>query len=157
MDHFITATCRDVCGKMAGSGGFEGVAFHSVDAVFLDLPEPWLAIDDAIRVLQPRKILCCYSLRHISWILFQIAWVSYADPSLRVGQSTSISLFLLRLFQRLLLSPLGREVHSRRAGMLRKPMNFSREILPPQKEPPQSRDFDAYSTVILSDKYFHTR
>ena len=61
MDHLITVTCRDVCGKTAGSGGFEGVASHSVDAVFLDLPEPWLAIDDAIRVLQPGKILCCYS------------------------------------------------------------------------------------------------
>ena len=39
----VTVTCRDVCGKYADNeGGFAGVADLLADAVFLDLPEPWL-------------------------------------------------------------------------------------------------------------------
>jgi hypothetical protein len=36
----ITVQCRDVCGKTSGTGGFSGVEDVSIDAVFLDLPEP---------------------------------------------------------------------------------------------------------------------
>ena len=56
----ITVQCRDVCGK-TGSGGFLGVAESSVDAVFLDLPEPWLAIPHALQVLKGSRPVCSYS------------------------------------------------------------------------------------------------
>jgi tRNA A58 N-methylase Trm61 len=58
----VTVTCTDVCGKYdPASCGFVGVTDRSVHAVFLDLPEPWLAIDDALRVLIPGRPICCYS------------------------------------------------------------------------------------------------
>eukprot|EP00596_Hydrurales_sp_CCMP1899_P006836 CAMPEP_0119045494 /NCGR_PEP_ID=MMETSP1177-20130426/40407_1 /TAXON_ID=2985 /ORGANISM="Ochromonas sp, Strain CCMP1899" /LENGTH=393 /DNA_ID=CAMNT_0007017405 /DNA_START=295 /DNA_END=1476 /DNA_ORIENTATION=- len=60
--HLVTVTCKDVCGRIAGDeGGFPGVADQLADAVFLDLPEPWLAIDHVSRVLKPGRNLCCYS------------------------------------------------------------------------------------------------
>ena len=52
--------CRDVCGK-SGLGGFEGVSPNTVDAVFLDLPEPWLAIPHVLNVLKEGSTICSYS------------------------------------------------------------------------------------------------
>jgi tRNA A58 N-methylase Trm61 len=60
----VTVTCGDVCGKYetnTDAHGFAVVADHSVHAVFLDLPEPWLAVDAAKRVLIPGRPICCYS------------------------------------------------------------------------------------------------
>jgi tRNA (adenine57-N1/adenine58-N1)-methyltransferase len=58
----VTVRCKDVCGKTQGTlPGFDGVEDHCADAVFLDLPEPWLVIDDVMRVLKLGKTLCCYS------------------------------------------------------------------------------------------------
>lgn len=59
----ITVTCGDVCGKVdpAGGGGFKGVSPHTADAVFLDLPEPWLALDHAFLALKSNGNICCYS------------------------------------------------------------------------------------------------
>ena len=42
-------------------GGFPNVANATADAVFLDLPEPWLALEHAKRVLKPGRSLCSYS------------------------------------------------------------------------------------------------
>ena len=58
---YATVQCRDVCGCDSEGGGFSGVEDQSIDAVFLDLPQPWLAIDHAAKVLKRGKILCSYS------------------------------------------------------------------------------------------------
>lgn len=42
-------------------GGFPNVGDKEVDAVFLDLPEPWLAMEHVLRVLKPGKTMCSYS------------------------------------------------------------------------------------------------
>jgi tRNA (adenine57-N1/adenine58-N1)-methyltransferase len=58
----ISVTCRDVCGKYSTEqGGFSGLDDNSIDAIFLDLPEPWLALDHAHKILKPGKGICCYS------------------------------------------------------------------------------------------------
>lgn len=60
--HLVQVTCRDVCGKFNDAGGgFLGVEPLSADAVFLDLPEPWLAIEHALHVLKPNRPICSYS------------------------------------------------------------------------------------------------
>jgi hypothetical protein len=56
----VTVQCRDVCGKN-GLGGFEGVEPNTADAVFLDLPEPWLAVQHLLTVLKPGSSVCSYS------------------------------------------------------------------------------------------------
>lgn len=68
LDHLISVTHQDICGKYFADssststpGGFPGVAESSADAVFLDVPEPWLALEHAVKVLKPGKSICCYS------------------------------------------------------------------------------------------------
>jgi tRNA (adenine57-N1/adenine58-N1)-methyltransferase len=39
---------------------FEGVPDMTFDRLVLDLPEPWLAMDQTIHSLQPGGIVCCY-------------------------------------------------------------------------------------------------
>ncbi len=77
--HLVNVHWRDVCGKSTlaektnsgseeedndaltfGSGGFDigGAAAH---AIFLDLPEPWLAIPHAAHTIKPNGTLCSYS------------------------------------------------------------------------------------------------
>lgn len=60
LSNLVTVQCQDVCG-IIGTGGFTGVSDRTVDAVFLDLPSPWLAIPHALRALKPGRTICCYS------------------------------------------------------------------------------------------------
>eukprot|EP00980_Cylindrotheca_fusiformis_P012681 scaffold3103_cov136-Cylindrotheca_fusiformis.AAC.19 len=57
--HLVDVTHKDVCGKH-GSGGFDRPQ-ASVDAVILDLPEPWLAVPHCAHVLKPNARLASYS------------------------------------------------------------------------------------------------
>lgn len=52
---------RDVCAARADGGGFGEELDGKADAVFLDLPEPWLAVEHAKVALKPGKKLCSYS------------------------------------------------------------------------------------------------
>jgi tRNA (adenine57-N1/adenine58-N1)-methyltransferase catalytic subunit len=69
--HLVTVQCRDVCVAPTALdisapdggdvGGFGHVPPGSIDAVFLDLPNPWLALAAAKRAMKPGKNICCYS------------------------------------------------------------------------------------------------
>jgi tRNA (adenine57-N1/adenine58-N1)-methyltransferase catalytic subunit len=75
VDHLVTVRCQDVCipgETLIGSDeaghlntgdvrGFPGVKPGTVDAMFLDVPEPYKAIHYAKALLKPNKVLCCYS------------------------------------------------------------------------------------------------
>lgn len=71
MDSLITVNHHDVCEPLEGetnadsgyaAGGFLGIhEKESVDAIFLDLPEPWRALDYVKDVLKPGRNICCYS------------------------------------------------------------------------------------------------
>ena len=91
IDHLVTVHHKDVCGKAPaglstvnnisssssdngsdnekvdmtmesceGDGGF-GVGGQVADAIFLDLPEPWLAVPHAAFAIKPNHRLCSYS------------------------------------------------------------------------------------------------
>jgi tRNA (adenine57-N1/adenine58-N1)-methyltransferase catalytic subunit len=59
VSHLVTVHHRDVCGKH-GPGGFDRPQ-ASVDAVVLDLPEPWAAVPYAAHCLKPNTRLASYS------------------------------------------------------------------------------------------------
>lgn len=59
VSHLSTVYHRDVCGKH-GPGGF-GLPQASVDAVILDLPEPWLVVPNAAHCLKPNSRIVSYS------------------------------------------------------------------------------------------------
>lgn len=56
VSHLVTVYHKDVCTE-----GFQDLLPHSVDAVFLDLPEPWLALEHAARVLKSSGRIATYS------------------------------------------------------------------------------------------------
>jgi tRNA (adenine57-N1/adenine58-N1)-methyltransferase len=58
LDDIIRVTHADAC-----ADGFilEGMEQLYADAVFLDLPSPWLAIDQVKKCLKPNKMICSFS------------------------------------------------------------------------------------------------
>lgn len=60
VDHLVDVYHRDVCGRDGSGGGF-ALPESSVDAAFLDLPEPWLAIEHARHVLKVNARVATYS------------------------------------------------------------------------------------------------
>lgn len=59
--HLVTVYHKDVCGKKAdGAGGFDRPQ-ASIDAVTLDLPEPWLAVPHAAFCMKPNARIASYS------------------------------------------------------------------------------------------------
>jgi len=62
ISHLVTVHHRDVCGKeCADDGGFDVGRLQAADAIFLDLPEPWLAVPHAAFAIKPNCRLCSYS------------------------------------------------------------------------------------------------
>ncbi|GAX14283.1 hypothetical protein FisN_1Hh479 [Fistulifera solaris] len=60
VNHLVTVHHRDVCAKIEAEAGFD-LPPRSVDAVFLDLPEPWHAVPHAAKVLKPNARIASYS------------------------------------------------------------------------------------------------
>ncbi|KAF2073731.1 hypothetical protein CYY_004964 [Polysphondylium violaceum] len=60
IDKHITVTHRDACKQGFRLDHIEGMV-GSIDAVFLDLPSPWEAIDHAIAVMHEGAMLCSFS------------------------------------------------------------------------------------------------
>ena len=79
VDHLVDVHWRDVCGKpksfeggtnikttdcdddeTIGVGGF-AIGAAKADAIFLDLPEPWLAIPHVAHTIKPNGSVCSYS------------------------------------------------------------------------------------------------
>ena len=60
LSKMVTVQHKDVCGKDGQGGGFDQNE-NSMDAVFLDLPDPWLAVPHAAYVLKPNARLASYS------------------------------------------------------------------------------------------------
>lgn len=56
LSSLITVEVRDIQGT-----GFPNKFCGEVDAVFLDLPQPWLALASAAEVLKPDGVLCSFS------------------------------------------------------------------------------------------------
>jgi tRNA (adenine57-N1/adenine58-N1)-methyltransferase len=63
LDHLVTVHHKDVCGK--GTNDLETAGFdvpnESADAIFLDLPEPWLAVPAAALAIKKDGRICSYS------------------------------------------------------------------------------------------------
>ncbi|KAM9996962.1 hypothetical protein ACTFIZ_001890 [Dictyostelium cf. discoideum] len=58
LDKYITVTHRDACGK---EGFLRQDINNDIDAVFLDLPSPWDAIENAMAVMHDGSMLCSFS------------------------------------------------------------------------------------------------
>jgi tRNA (adenine57-N1/adenine58-N1)-methyltransferase len=56
LSSLITVEVRDIQGK-----GFPEKFCGKVDAAFLDLPQPWLALPSTAEALKPDGILCSFS------------------------------------------------------------------------------------------------
>lgn len=54
--HLLTVTHQDVC-----EHGFGTFPNESADSVFLDLPQPWLALDAASKALKRYGHIACFS------------------------------------------------------------------------------------------------
>ncbi len=61
LDGIATVYHRDVCGKLSAEDGGFVVPPGTADAIFLDLPEPWLAVGHASDALKVNGRLCSYS------------------------------------------------------------------------------------------------
>ena len=56
LSSLITVGVRDIQGE-----GFPDEFSGLADSVFLDLPQPWLAIPSAVEMLKPDGVLCSFS------------------------------------------------------------------------------------------------
>ena len=64
LESLVKVRCRDVCEigfKVPDDEKNVLNRSNSIDAIFLDLPEPWRAIDSAYDLLKPGRTICTYS------------------------------------------------------------------------------------------------
>ncbi|CAD6216417.1 GSCOCG00004575001-RA-CDS [Cotesia congregata] len=77
IDEFVTVTHRDVCLE-----GFGDALKHKVDAVFLDLPHPWLTINHAVDALKESGgKLCSFSpcIEQVQQTCIQLEATGFVD------------------------------------------------------------------------------
>jgi tRNA (adenine57-N1/adenine58-N1)-methyltransferase len=60
VSHLVETHHKDVCGGAKEQGGFD-LPGRTVDAIFLDLPEPWLAVPHAAFILKANGRIASYS------------------------------------------------------------------------------------------------
>jgi len=75
IDHLITVRHRDVCAK-----GFPKFT-AGVDAWFLDLPTPWVVLDDVNRSLRPQGRICSFSpcIEQVQRTCLKLSQLKYLD------------------------------------------------------------------------------
>lgn len=105
IESVVTVRHRDVCGT-----GFPYFP-EGADAVFLDLPSPWVVIDDCHRNLRPQGRLCSFSpcIEQVQRVCVRLAELGYEDiftievltKALEVHQSRVKSVDLNQLYKEL--------------------------------------------------------
>ena len=75
LNDIVTVRHRDVCGT-----GFPFFP-EGVDAVFLDLPSPWVVVDDCHRNLRPQGRFCSFSpcIEQVQRVCVRLAELGYED------------------------------------------------------------------------------
>lgn len=84
---------RDVCAGRAEKGGFGEELDGKADAIFLDLPEPWLAVEHARLALKGGRKVCSYSpcIEQVSDVVIAVGIRVHPCLALCVAEAAAIN------------------------------------------------------------------